>query len=96
MAIIKKGIKYDEFTIENGIHCIGGKEIFHIWHDLATGWTWYATKIVTYRKIVSIYEGYVEGDFNEFGSWYPSDVKRDFIEEMPKANWNNVAKFATS
>ena len=96
MAIINKKVKYNEFTMEGNIHCIGGKEIFHIWHGITNGWKWYATKVVTQKKIPSIYEGYVEGIESEWGSWYASDMDNNLIEEVPKESWGNVAQFATA
>lgn len=91
MAILNKNRLYDEFSLEDGKYCIGGKEIFHIWKSVS-GWVWYATKVVTKDKIPSIYEGYVQGNFNEWGSWYASDMKDSMIQEIPKENWDNVIK----
>lgn len=37
----------------------------------ATNWTWYAT---AFDEANGIFEGYVEGFENEFGSWYLTDL----------------------
>lgn len=93
MAKLDKKAKYDEFSIVDGKHCIGGSEIFLVWKSF-TGWVWYATKINTLKKVPNTYYGYVEGHEAEWGSWYASDMEHPDIISVPKESWNNIASLA--
>jgi hypothetical protein len=90
MAKLDKKASYNEFSEVNGVQCIGGFEIKHIWHSPVTGWTWYATEVTTKNKVPSTYYGFVKGFENEWGSWYASDMEVSDIEEVPKERWVNT------
>lgn len=93
MAKIDKKAKYDEFSICQGKYCIGGNEIVKAWHNPLNGWKWFATKAVTKNKVPRIYEGFVLGDYNEWGSWYAEDMDSMGTIEVPITQLENMVTF---
>lgn len=96
MAKIDNKAKYDEFTICQDKHCIGGNEIIKAWHSPLNGWKWFATKAITENKIPQIYEGFVIGDYEEWGSWYAEDMTTFGIVEVPTNRLENMVQFTKS
>lgn len=94
MAKIDKSAKWNEFTIKDGKHCIGGQEIFRV-NKSISGWIWYQTQKPKVNPTPQdILYGYVEGMASEWGSWYADDMESSDIIEVPKESWNNIESLA--
>jgi len=65
--------------IKNGVLFVEGKQVKKV---LKMGdWIWYVVKIVNKKKIPFIYESYVHGFADEFGSVYVHELLG--AEELP-------------
>ena len=58
--------------IKNGTLFVEGKQIKKVFQ--MGDWIWYVTKIINQKKVPFIYEAYVHGMADEFGSVYVSEL----------------------
>ncbi|MDF2736174.1 MAG: hypothetical protein K0S93_30 [Nitrososphaeraceae archaeon] len=65
------------------------KKILSIFES-TTGWRWFVTK---QTKTTNIWEAFVEGIENEFGSVYKHELLNSpDIYEVPKSEWHNYER----
>jgi len=79
---------------------IDGHKVLKIWESFS-GWYWYATKSEGYRETVfddndHIWFGYVQGNFDEWGSWSEAELKDAGVWEVPQSNWEWTGRFEKS
>jgi hypothetical protein len=70
-----------EKTIKDGVLHVEGKKVKKVF--TAGTWIWYVTKIITKKKVPFIYEAYVHGFCDEFGSTYVSELESVNAVELP-------------
>jgi len=58
--------------IKDGVLFVEGKKVKKVFQ--MGDWIWYVVKIVNHKKIPFIYEAYVHGMADEFGSVYVSEL----------------------
>ena len=67
--------------IKDGVLFVDGHKVKKIFR--AGEWIWYVTKIITKKKVPYIYEAYVHGFADEFGTVYVAELTDMGAIEMP-------------
>ena len=76
--------------LKNGVVHVGYEKLKPVKKIFRMGnWIWYVSKIITKKKVPFIYEAWVHGDFDEFGSVYVSELAG--AEELPISEIPNEA-----
>ncbi len=78
-----------EFKAKDGKLYIDGKRVIKAWESY-TGWYWFATEKWEERDDDTIWFGFVQGDFDEWGSWSEAELKelmaKGMVWEIPEKN----------
>lgn len=106
MVMPSSETKATEAKIErsNGSMTIDGKQVIKIWESMQ-GWYWYAvedqgeyTGVDADGNDVQAHAwfGYVQADFNEWGTFDSKELERAGVWTVPKSNWGWTGKMEES